>query len=114
MTLSIESGGGGVVKIEENGEMVILLEEMGNGVLLSVRGTIEDRKAGDAVSVIKPVDFISFSNESYQNSLRDSLESLILTETSGSHLMTRGSLSQEAINRLRSRADQHTSDEYEK
>ncbi|ERG97858.1 MAG: hypothetical protein J07HQX50_01888 [Haloquadratum sp. J07HQX50] len=110
MTLSIESGGD-VVEIEEDDEVVILLEETESGILLSVRGIIED--AGDAISVIKPVDFVSFSNESYDSQVRDSLESLILSDTTGSHLMTKGSVSQEAINRLESRADQHTSDEYE-
>lgn len=112
MTLSIE-GGDSAVEIEEDGEVVILLEETENGILLSVRGSIEDRYAGDAISVIKPADFVSFANESYQQSLQDSLESLILTETSGSHLMTKGSLSQEAINRLQSRPDQYTGNKHE-
>ena len=64
MTLSIE-GGDSAVEIEEDGEVVILLEETENGILLSVRGSIEDRYAGDAISVIMPGDFVSFAIESY-------------------------------------------------
>jgi hypothetical protein len=112
MTLSVE-GGGGVVEIQEDGEMAILLEDTGNGILLSVQSDIEDRKAGDAVSVVKPVDFVSFRNESYESQLRDSLESLILNDTTGSHLMTKGSVSQEAMTHLQSTIDQSSGDVYE-
>ena len=101
MTVSIETSED-CVKIEEGNETVILLEETENGILLSVRGTITDRKAGDAVSVVNPVDFVSFGNESFESELQDSLESLLLNETSGSYLMQKGSVSQEAINQLQS------------
>lgn len=112
MTLSIESGGG-IVEIEEDGEMVIMLEDTGNGILLSVHGDIKDRKAGDAVPVIKPVDFVSFRNKSYESQLRDSIESLVLNDTSGSHLMTKGSVSQEAMTHLQSTIEQYSDDTHE-
>jgi hypothetical protein len=97
MTLAIDKTDQGIA-IEEDQEQVVRCVKTDAGVTMYTQKYLED--AGDKIEVSEPVDFVAFRNSNFERELRDQIETLILTCTSGSHLMERGTVSRQAIKNL--------------
>lgn len=98
MTLATDYTEHGVL-IEEDDDAKIRIEEREEGVVIYSKDSLSDGLRS-SVEVWNPESYKCYRNDSFHQELKDNIETMIMTNTTNSHLMERGSLAEEAIRKL--------------